>query len=55
MSWVTERTRRAATTAVVVWRRRGRTEVRVYAFAGWGAAAAVAEAWRTRTARRKYR
>jgi hypothetical protein len=52
---VTERTSRAVATDVVVWRRRGHPEVRVYAFGGWGSGTAVGAVWRARTARRKYR
>lgn len=55
VSWTTERTGRAVSTDVVVWRHRGHLGLRAYAFAGWGARAAVGESWRARTARRKYR
>jgi len=55
VSWVTERTHRAVSTDVVVWRHRRHAEVRAYAFGGWGSGSAVAAAWRARTARRRYR
>lgn len=55
VSWVTERTREAVTTRVLVWQRSGQPEVKVYAFRGWGEERAVAENRRAWLARRRYR
>jgi len=55
VAWVTDRTRVAVSTAVLVWRRAGQPRARVYAFAGWGDATAVKEARRAWLGRRRYR
>lgn len=55
LDWVTEQTRRPVTTQVLAWRAAGQAETKVYAFAGWGDATAVAEARRARLGRRRYR
>jgi hypothetical protein len=55
VAWVTEEGRRAVETRVLVWQRRGQERTKVYAFAGWGDARAVAEARRAWLARRRYR
>lgn len=55
VDWVTEESRRAVSTRVLVWRRQGQLETKVYAFAGWGDAQAVSEAKRAWLGRRRYR
>ncbi|MDY3557400.1 transposase [Gemmata sp. JC717] len=55
MEWVTEKTRQAVPTRVLVWERTGEGAARVYAFRGWGDATAVSEANRARLGRRRYR
>ncbi|QEG27544.1 hypothetical protein GobsT_23000 [Gemmata obscuriglobus] len=55
MEWVTEKTRQAVSTRVLVWERTGEGAARVYAFRGWGDATAVSEANRARLGRRRYR
>ena len=55
VAWVTEESRRAVSTRVLVWRRKGQPDTKVYAFAGWGDARAVSEAKRAYLARRRYR
>jgi hypothetical protein len=52
VQWVTEKSRQPVRTQAVVLRRRGETAVKVYAFGGWGASAAL---WRARQAQRSYR
>lgn len=60
VSWTTKKAKLAVTTAVLVWRSRGQTQSKVYAFAGWGSTPAVSaqtvsaqrRAW---LARRRYR
>ena len=53
--WVTEKTRQAVSTRVLVWQRKGEARAKVYAFEGWGSKTAVAEFRRARRARRRYR
>jgi hypothetical protein len=55
LTWVTEKTRNVVATRVLVWRRAGQPQAKVYAFAGWGDARAVAEARRAWLGRRRYR
>jgi hypothetical protein len=55
VSWVTETSRKPVTTRVLVWQRPGQPQAKVYAFAGWGVATAVAEARRAWLGRRRYR
>ncbi|AMV23163.1 hypothetical protein VT84_28155 [Gemmata sp. SH-PL17] len=55
MGWVTEKSRRAVSTRVLVWRRPGESHARVYAFSGWGKGTAVSEATRAWLGRRRYR
>ncbi|MBP3953696.1 hypothetical protein J8F10_37610 [Gemmata sp. G18] len=55
MEWVTEKSRKAVSTRVLVWQRKGESHARVYAFRGWGDATAVSEANRARLGRRRYR
>lgn len=55
VSWVTDQSREAVTTRVLVWKRAGQPRAKVYAFAGWGDARAVREARRARLGRRRYR
>jgi hypothetical protein len=55
LTWVTDRTRHAVTTRVLVWKRPHQPATKVYAFAGWGDARAVAEARRAWLGRRRYR
>jgi hypothetical protein len=55
MAWVAEKSRRPVAPRVLVWRNRGEVGARVYAFSGWGAAAAVSEVRRARLGRRGYR
>lgn len=52
VEWVTDKSRRRVQTQAVVLRRPGETAVKVYAFGGWGIAAAL---WRARQAKRSYR
>lgn len=52
VTWTTEKTRQAVTTAVVVWRGPGEPRARVFAFRGWGVGSAVV---RARVARQRYR
>jgi hypothetical protein len=52
VEWVTEKSRQRVRTSAVVVRRPGEAAVKVYAFGGWGVAAAV---WRARQAKRSYR
>ena len=56
-TWKSEKTRKEVTTRVLVWQRPGEatTEVKVFAFQGWGDARAVAEFRRARLARQRYR
>ncbi len=49
---MTDLSRRAVTTRVLVWRRAGQPRAKVYAFAGWGDARAVGDARRARLGRR---
>ena len=55
MEWVTEKSRKAVSTRVLVWQRKSETQARVYAFGGWGQATAVSEVRRAWLARRRYR
>lgn len=64
VAWTTETTRRAVSVRVLVWKlaakkgaaKKGAEErMRVFAFSGWGDAAAVAECRRAWLARRRYR
>lgn len=55
VGWVTERTREAVATPVLVWQGRNQPAAKVYAFGGWGAAAGVAAGRRAWLARRRYR
>jgi hypothetical protein len=55
IGWRTDVARQAVTTRVLVWRHAGQPRMRVYAFAGWGDAQAVAEARRAWLGRRRYR
>ena len=55
MNWVTETTRLAVSTRVLVWQRDGHPQAKVYAFAGWGDTQAVAETRRAWLGRRRYR
>jgi hypothetical protein len=55
MEWTTEKTRKSVSTRVLVWQRPSDTRGRVYAFGGWGCAAAVSEARRAWLGRRRYR
>lgn len=52
VDWLTDESRQHVQTQAVVVRRPGERAVRVYAFGGWGAAAAL---WRSRQAKRAYR
>jgi hypothetical protein len=52
VDWRTEKSCRRVRTEVVVVRRRGEAKIGVYAFGGWGVAAAL---WRARQAKRSYR
>ena len=55
MDWVTEKSRKSVSTRVLVWRNEGEVDARVYAFSGWGEAAAVSEVRRAWLGRRRYR
>ena len=55
VEWVTEESRRAVSTRVLVWRRQGQLKTKVFAFAGWGDERAVSEAKRAWLGRRRYR
>ena len=55
MDWVTEKSRKAVSTRVLVWQRKGASAARVYAFRGWGQGTAVSEARRAWLGRRRYR
>jgi hypothetical protein len=55
VAWVTEKTRAAVATRVLVWQRAGQSRAKVYAFGGWGDATARREARRAWLARRRYR
>lgn len=55
LAWVTAKSRQAVSTRVLVWRRKGQLDTKVYAFAGWGDAEAVSEARRAWLGRRRYR
>jgi hypothetical protein len=55
VDWVTEKTRQAVRTRVLVWKRTSQPETKVYAFSGWGDAKAVKEARRAWLGRRRYR
>jgi hypothetical protein len=55
VSWVTDQTHQAVSTRVLVWQRAGQPRAKVYAFGGWGAKPAVAEARRAWLGRRRYR
>lgn len=55
MEWTTEKSRRPVWTRVLVWQRPNESRARVYAFGGWGDAAAVSEARRAWLSRRRYR
>lgn len=52
IAWVTDKSRRPVRTEAVVVRRQGEPRIGVYAFGGWGVAAAL---WRARQAKRAYR
>jgi hypothetical protein len=52
MAWTTEKSRAAVSTRVLVWRNRGESTARVYAFGGWGSGPEVRRAW---LGRRRYR
>lgn len=52
VDWVTDRSRQRVQTQAVVMRRPGEKAIKVYAFAGWGVAAALG---RARQAKRAYR
>jgi hypothetical protein len=55
VNWVTEKTREAVTTKVLVWKRTEQKKTMVYAFSGWGDARAVQESRRAWLSRRRYR
>lgn len=55
LTWQSEKTDQPVTTRVLVWQSRGEPRTKVYAFAGWGDATAVAECRRAILARRRYR
>lgn len=55
MEWVTEKSRKAVSTRVLVWQRPNESQSRVYAFGGWGCEQAVWEVRRAWLARRRYR
>ena len=55
VEWVTQESRRAVSTRVLVWRRTGQLKTKVFAFAGWGDKRAVSEAKRAWLGRRRYR
>jgi hypothetical protein len=55
MEWVTEKSRKAVSTRVLVWQRKGQPQTRVYAFWGWGQERAVLEVKRAWLGRRRYR
>jgi hypothetical protein len=55
VDWVTEKTRQAVKTRVLVWKRLGQPDTKVYAFSGWGDAKAIKEARRAWLGRRRYR
>lgn len=55
LEWKTEKTNRAVSTDVLVWRGRKQAETKVYAFSGWGSTTAVKAARRAWLGRRRYR
>jgi hypothetical protein len=55
VSWVTKQTGEAVRTRVLVWKRAGQPQAKVYAFGGWGTASATREARRAWLGRRRYR
>jgi hypothetical protein len=55
VDWVTEKSRTAVSTRVLVWKRSSQPETKVYAFSGWGDAKAIKEARRAWLGRRRYR
>jgi hypothetical protein len=55
MEWVTEKSREAVSTRVLVWQRPSESRSRVYAFGGWGDTRAVSETRRAWLGRRRYR
>jgi hypothetical protein len=55
MDWVTEKSRKPVQTRVLVWKREGESQAKVYAFGGWGDATAVSESRRAWLGRRRYR
>jgi hypothetical protein len=54
-NWVTEKTREAVRTKVLVWKRKDQKKTMVFAFAGWGDLQAVRESRRAWLSRRRYR
>lgn len=54
-AWTTKTGHKPVETRVLVWRRKQEGKAKVYAFAGWGAAEAVAERRRAWLGRRRYR
>lgn len=55
MAWTTEKSRRSVSVRVLVWKRTGESQSRVYAFSGWGEARAGSELRRAWLGRRRYR
>jgi hypothetical protein len=52
MAWTTEKSRRAVSTRVLVWKHADASAPRVYAFGGWGKGSVLRRAW---LGRRRYR
>jgi hypothetical protein len=55
VDWVTDKTRKAVTTTVLVWKRKDQKKTMVFAFGGWGNREAVQECRRAWLSRRRYR